>query len=431
MKTERLTIDRIRRFACPTDKRQAFLFDTDAPRLAVRATANAKSFVFESKLNRQTIRRTIGDTRAWTLEDARAEARRLQTQIDQGIDPREVDREKARVKLAEREAAEASAKDAERRQRFTLQALTSSYVDHLAAKGKLKTARDARSAFKVHVVEAWPQTANTAASEITPAQLAAIVRKVREAGKERTAGILRNYLVAAYNAARRAPFDSGIASALIEFGITTNPAEAIPAIPVRAGDRTLSTTELRAYIKSLGHSDTDAALRVALHAGGQRMAQLLRTTVTDFDADTGVLRMWDTKGKRKMPREHLVPLAPNAAALVSDLAKKRPNPDSPIFAVSERAAGDRVAEISATLGGTPFDLRDIRRTTETMLASMRISKDTRAQLLSHGISGVQATHYDRHDYIDEKRAALVAWEGRIDEIEQGTASANNIISLRA
>lgn len=34
----------------------------------------AKSFVFEAKLNRDTIRRTIGDVRAWNIEKARKEA---------------------------------------------------------------------------------------------------------------------------------------------------------------------------------------------------------------------------------------------------------------------------------------------------------------------------------------------------------------------
>ena len=61
-----------------------------------------------------------------------------------------------------------------------------------------------------------------------------------------------------------------------------------------------------------------------------------------------------------------------------------------------------------------------------MLAGMGVSRDTRAQLLSHGLSGVQAAHYDRHTYTDEKRAALVAWEQRLDDIETGRNSANEV-----
>ncbi|MDD0838257.1 Arm DNA-binding domain-containing protein [Curvibacter sp. HBC61] len=57
----------------------------------MRVTASgAKSFVFESKLNRTNIRRTIGDVRSWTIEAARAEANRLRVELDGGNDPREL-----------------------------------------------------------------------------------------------------------------------------------------------------------------------------------------------------------------------------------------------------------------------------------------------------------------------------------------------------
>lgn len=58
-----------------------------------------------------------------------------------------------------------------------------------------------------------------------------------------------------------------------------------------------------------------------------------------------------------------------------------------------------------------FCLSDIRRSAETILAGkLRISKDDRAQLLSHGISGVQEKHYDRSGHMDAKAEALAKWE---------------------
>jgi len=53
-----------------------------------------------------------------------------------------------------------------------------------------------------------------------------------------------------------------------------------------------------------------------------------------------------------------------------------------------------------------FELRDLRRTCETMLAAMGVSSGVRAQLQSHGLGGVQSRHYDRHTYTEEKREAL-------------------------
>lgn len=92
---QELTAGLIERLTCRTDiKAQAFLRDTKAPGLRVRVTnTGAKSFVFEAKLNRQTIRRTIGDARAWTIEAARTEANRLRVTLDAGTDPREVQRQ--------------------------------------------------------------------------------------------------------------------------------------------------------------------------------------------------------------------------------------------------------------------------------------------------------------------------------------------------
>lgn len=103
---QELTAGLIERLSCPEGKSQAFLRDTKAPALRVRVTpSGAKSYVFEAKLNRETVRRTIGDVRAWSIEDARAESNRLRVLVDSGKDPRELERQQA----AEREMRKADA----------------------------------------------------------------------------------------------------------------------------------------------------------------------------------------------------------------------------------------------------------------------------------------------------------------------------------
>ena len=105
-----LTAGLIERLACTPGKLQTFMRDTKAPGLRVRVTAaGAKSFVFEAKLNRQTIRRTIGDVRAWSIETARNEANRLRVTLDGGTDPREVERQQQADKAMKAIAAAAHA----------------------------------------------------------------------------------------------------------------------------------------------------------------------------------------------------------------------------------------------------------------------------------------------------------------------------------
>lgn len=452
MQRERLTPTRIDAFACPAGLYQAFLWDNVAPRLAVRATAGAKSFVFESKLDRKTIRITIGDVQAWPLESvwsgkgesrteiqrgAREEAKRLQGLIDQGIDPRQEKADRLAQNEARKVAAESAERQAEESQKFTLRALCTAYETLLERNGKARSAAAVRSSFACHVLKPFPEIADKPAREVTPLQVAAMVRRVAEAGKDRSAGILRSYLSAAFNAARKAPFDAKLPADLIPFGVEHNPVEPVSTIAVKAGQRTLSADELKAYLAALTPALPDQALKLALLAGGQRMAQLLRATVADFDAEAETLRLWDAKGKRATPREHVLPLAPRAAELVTDLVKRAAAKGSPwLFSTHGKTAmtfttpGKRVAELAASMRGEPFDLRDIRRTVETMLAGLGVSRDVRAQLLSHGLSGVQAAHYDRHTYAAEKRAALAAWETKLAAIEKGEKAPSNVRPLR-
>lgn len=429
MERVKLTNQRITAATCPPDQKsrtgkpinQIFLWDTDAPRLALRVTIKgAKAFIFEGKLNRQTIRMTIGDPANWTLEDARKEARRLQSLVDQGIDPRE----QKRTQQEDREAAKMEAKRAKEK---TLEALMNLYADYCHDQGKQRHAAAVRSAVKCHLLEPSPDLAKTPAKDVTPRDIATLVRQVMDAGRTRTAGAFRSYLCAAYNCARKAPLSANVPAAFIDFNIDSNPVDPVPAIPVAARDRTLTKDELKSYLEALeGDSIIDNLLRLAVYAGGQRMAQIMRAEVKDFDPEQKILRLWDIKGKRQSPREHLVPLGPIGLSIVSSMADKAQERENPILFPSSNGKvfhiaqpGKRVAEISKAMEGEAFSLLDIRRTIETMLAGLGVGRDIRAQLLSHGISGVQAVHYDRHDYLKEKRAAIRKWEAHLKRLLSG------------
>lgn len=87
-----LTPGRISSFTC-TDG-QAFLWDSTAPGLGIRATpGGARAFILQSRFASKAIRITIGDVGAITLAEARNEARRLMLLIEQGTDPREQKRQ--------------------------------------------------------------------------------------------------------------------------------------------------------------------------------------------------------------------------------------------------------------------------------------------------------------------------------------------------
>ena len=79
---------------------------------------------------------------------------------------------------------------------------------------------------------------------------------------------------------------------------------------------------------------------------------------------------------------------------------------------------------AAEAGIESFQAKRLRSGVETLLARVKIPKDDRGRLQSHGITGVQARHYDGHDYIDEKRNAVVALFNVLDAPE-----ASNVVAL--
>ena len=106
----RLTSGRVEAFTCPAGKSQAFLWDTEAPALALRVTPTGrKTYVFESRLHGATVRIGIGTLADWPIEKARGEASRLKMLVDNGQDPREIERQQQAARKAAALAIQAQA----------------------------------------------------------------------------------------------------------------------------------------------------------------------------------------------------------------------------------------------------------------------------------------------------------------------------------
>lgn len=158
-------------------------------------------------------------------------------------------------------------------------------------------------------------------------------------------------------------------------------------------------------------------LRFHLLTGAQRVEQLGRLTQDDFDADVMTVSLRDSKGRRKVPRMHVVPLTPAAHDAMQAITPQRTGPY--LFTINGGESGAVYAMIQCRLREVveammeaddlekgPFTAGDLRRTVETRLAAAGVSEKVRAHLQSHGLGGVQSRHYDKHEYLDEKRAAL-------------------------
>jgi hypothetical protein len=57
-----------------------------------------------------------------------------------------------------------------------------------------------------------------------------------------------------------------------------------------------------------------------------------------------------------------------------------------------------------------FSNRDIRRTWKTLAGHAGLTKEERDLIQNHKKPDVSSRHYDRYDYLSEKREAMAKWE---------------------
>lgn len=292
----------------------------------------------------------------------------------------------------------------------TLQKLLDAYVAYLKSQGR-RSHVDAHQIFKRHITEAWPKVAEAPAVDLTPDQVLDMLRRLIEAGKGRTANKLRAYLRAAYQCALDVRTTASIPVAFKVFGVVFNPAAQTRRLSQfdRADKRPFSKTELQCYWQLLANrpGSQAATLRLHLLTGGQRIEQFVRLRCADLGDDA--LTIFDAKGRPGQgPRPQQIPLLSEARAdldtlpregeyAISTTGGKKPISVRTLAAWAHEIVGEAIEN---------FQLKRIRSGVETLLAANGVSREIRGHLQSHGLTGVQARHYDGHDYMPEKRMAL-------------------------
>jgi len=185
-------------------------------------------------------------------------------------------------------------------------------------------------------------------------------------------------------------------------------------------------------VETAADSPARDALMACMYLGGQRPTQLLRLTPQLVDVSGATVTLLEPKGRNRHanPRRHVLPIHEDLTPVIRRRMGQTEAIESPLFSTNGRAPLRKetvavvVGEIEAAMLAArelergPFSMRDLRRTAETHMAALGISSDVRAQIQSHGLGGIQARHYDRHDYMPEKRTALGLWARRFTNAQR-------------
>lgn len=324
---------------------------------------------------------------------------------------------------AEEAKAKRDAEAAIDRSKQTLRKMLTAYCDYLEAKGR-RSHKDARSIFNCHVFTPWPEIADAPACEVSTDDVVDMLRRTLQSGRGRTSNKLRSYLMAAFKVAMAARTDHSVPVEFKAYGVEANPVPPLgqdARLHNKADKNPLSIDELQAYWQSISAMEgpRGAMLRIHLLSGGQRVEQLVNLRTADIEKDAFVLL--DSKGRPgKGPRLHKLPIIGKLKADITSLA----NDGEYAFSLDQgetRVSASMMANWAKSAGKEidDFKIKRIRSGVETLLAGAGVSMEIRGRLQSHGIHGVQATHYDAHDYLPEKAKALAT----LHRLIEGTKTA--------
>ncbi|HIF5826067.1 TPA: tyrosine-type recombinase/integrase [Vibrio parahaemolyticus] len=412
-----------------------YVWDDDrtkgAGRLGVKVFASGnKGFVFRYYREGKRLFVQLGRFPALSLVDARKEAHKLGLMLKQGLDPK--------FELASAEKKREVARR-EEESKGSLELLFQSYVNQMKKEGK----RTYQNVYRSLEKEVYPFIAKeTKACDVTTSDIVTILAHMIQRGAATQSNRVRSYLHAAFNYGLSHDNDPANYLRDAKFGLVFNPVSSIPKQKdaERVGERYLTFTELHQFmhdiefdIEGVRASEMMRCLiLLCIHTGGQRPYEIAASKWTAINWDERTFLVTPDLSKNK--RSHLVPLTESAMSILERLRES--NSASPFIFPHHKDDNDhvRLDSLSQAIARyrdehpqfEHFTPRDLRRTCKTLMGEIGVSKALRDRLQNHALNDVSSKHYDRYEYLAEKRHALDLWANKLLKVD---SAGTNVVSL--
>lgn len=380
------------------DSKNVFLWDTDLKGFGAKITpAGAITYVIQFRMGGReasTRRYTIGTHGSpWTPATARTEAERLLILVAQGVDPVDADKQ---------------------RRREAVDLAFANYADLFA--NSCKGEGWSRLVERVIRLYLKPVLRKKPLPKITRSDVVAVLDQMPS---EQVAN-RRNVFAVMRRLFRWAVSRGDIERSPME-GMETPP-------PVRPRERWLQDEELRAIwaVAPECHRCFGPIVHLLI-VTGQRREEVSGMRWEELDREE---RMWILPGARaKNDQPNSIPLNDLAVAVLDGIARAASWPrKGRVFATSSGAGFtgyakgklklDRLIEEHLGEPLPPWRLHDLRRTLATNFQRLGVRFEVTEAILNHvgaaraGVAGI----YQRHDWKDEKRDALKAWNEHLSEV---------------
>ena len=412
----KLTQRRIEELLCPAGKKDALVFDDEQLGLGVRVTNSAQQGSLDAKfyLAQYTVagqkrRIPLGSCSAIKLAAARDAVKVILGDVAKDRDPA------TERKDAAHEAKRKAAHDA-----LTFNALLDQWkVLHLANKRERYAAeavRAIKSAFAKHL--------GSPAGDVSRAMVVRVLDGLAKDGKVAAASATGRY--------GRACFQWAVKRGSLE----ANPFANLPLTPVASRDRVLSDDELRAVWRATADLGSFNLIVRTLVLTGQRREEVASMAWDELSPD---LSTWTIPAARaKNGAAHIVPLSAQAQTILQVVVRmaRGPNDGGVLVFPGEQGVYSGWSKSKERLdrrsGVSEWTLHDLPRTMATGLQKLGVRLEVTEAVLNHlsgsraGIVGV----YQRHEWADEKRAALNAWGQRVASIVEDREAGDNVTEFR-
>ncbi|MCW3797370.1 integrase family protein [Sphingomonas sp. BN140010] len=436
----KLTKTNIDRVAKPGGKKDVLYWDRDTKGFGLRVTPTGLSkFIAQGRVRgtSKDVRVTIGSYGAWTVDEARRRADEYRHQFEQGIDPKDVERERKAASI-------------------TLQQVLDDYVGR---PGKLKdsTAKEMRR----HVAKAYPDWAAKPVATITREMVKSRHQQIATEGLNGkpapasanacmvTLRILVNFAMDEH----RRPNGSPI--------ISHNPVGALKRHWSKLGSRT------ERYIDKAKVGAVWNALQAARECPKNRDA-LAGTDLTIFALLTGCRRdegaalTWDRVilsddpaecrwhlTNRKVGQDIYLPLASQAVSLLrqrlaaADALAAAPEEERDPFVFPSWSRAGRIMDARSAMAtvseivGKHLSLHDLRRTfTNIAMRECRIEKFRTDLLTGHKPAQADTTSRNYLDltnlsWLHPEIQEVGSWIEQQGRVAAAQASGANVVALRA
>ncbi|RWO21739.1 site-specific integrase [Mesorhizobium sp.] len=308
---------------------------------------------------------------------------------------------------------------------------------HVDKKNRPSTARETRRFIVLYLRPAW---GDKKIKRIAKADVNDVLHDVEERGGPASA----NRVLAIISKFFNWTVERGL--------LSSSPAKGVKApAAIVSRDRVLTDDEIRWFWKATeGFGYPFGSVWQMLLLTGQRREEVAGAVRKEFLLSGDKPSWLIPRERSKNGNEHLVPLSADAVAIlerlpkvsggflftttgttsVSGYSKAKKRLDAAMLEIAGKEADARGAD-PAQVEIPEWRLHDLRRTAASGMAALGFAVHVVEAVLNHKsgkISGVAAV-YNRHEYADEKRAALTAWSNKVRALIEPAAS--NVVPLRA